>query len=95
MVTRHVSVLLATGVLLFAFAHAAHAAPPQPAQSPQPDDGLVPQAGQALIIDHTCTDLSKIPSYWIEQARKLTVHYAHTSHGEQILNGLRKLAEIN
>jgi len=46
------------------------------------------QAGQAIIIDHTTTDISKIPDYWIEQAKKVAVHYAHTSHGSQVLSGL-------
>ena len=40
------------------------------------------QAGEAIIVDHTCTDLSKIPDYWIEEARELLrVSYGHTSHG--------------
>ncbi|RPI30296.1 MAG: hypothetical protein EHM70_14250 [Chloroflexota bacterium] len=50
------------------------------------------QAG-AVIIDHTTTDISKIPDYWLEQAKKLTVHYAHTSHGSQIISGLGWLEE--
>lgn len=41
-----------------------------------------------IIIDHTCTDLSKVPACWIEQAKLLTFHYAHTSHGSQIISGL-------
>jgi len=47
----------------------------------------------AVIVDHRHTDISQIPDYWIEQARKLTVHYAHTSHGGQVLTGLRWLEE--
>ena len=43
---------------------------------------------QAIIIDHQHTDVSQIPDYWIEQARQYAVHYAHTSHGSQILSGL-------
>ena len=30
-------------------------------------------AASPIIIDHTCTDLSKIPDYWIEQAKELTI----------------------
>lgn len=45
----------------------------------------------AILIDHTCTDLSKIPDYWIEQAKELAIHYAHTSHGSQINSGLETL----
>lgn len=42
----------------------------------------------AIIVDHTSTDLSQIPDYWLAQARKLTFHFAHTSHGSQLLTGL-------
>jgi PKD repeat protein len=53
------------------------------------------QTGGGLIIDHTCTDLSKIPSFWIEQAKQLTIHYAHTSHGSQINSGLENLESLD
>lgn len=46
---------------------------------------------EAIIIDHTCTDVSQIPAYWIEQAKQLAIHYAHTSHGSQITSGLVNL----
>lgn len=47
----------------------------------------------ALIIDHKCTDLLKIPQEWIKEARKrFKLHYAHTSHGEQITTGLQLLS---
>ncbi len=42
---------------------------------------------QALIIDHTCTNIDAIPEYWIDQAKQLTIHYAHTSHGSQVNSG--------
>jgi hypothetical protein len=45
----------------------------------------------ALIIDHTTTDISQIPDYWLAQAKLLTFHYAHTSHGSQITTGLQWL----
>jgi uncharacterized repeat protein (TIGR01451 family) len=64
-----------------------------------PGDGqqslVGPLAGPAIIIDHTCTDLSKIPAYWLEEAKKLTFHYAHTSHGSQIETGLEYLEQQN
>lgn len=41
-----------------------------------------------IIINHTCTDISKIPPYWLNKAKELTFHYAHTSHGSQIVTGL-------
>ncbi|MCU0578954.1 MAG: hypothetical protein MUF69_05335 [Desulfobacterota bacterium] len=45
----------------------------------------------AIIVDHACTDISKIPDYWLERATLLTLHYAHTSHGGQINSGLEWL----
>ncbi len=48
-------------------------------------------AASAIIIDHSYTDISRVPDYWIEQAKKLVVHYAHTSHGSQVLSGLEWL----
>jgi len=55
------------------------------------------QAGahQAIVVDHTCTDISRVPEYWIEQARELAFHYAHTSHGSQIMSGLEKLEVVD
>jgi hypothetical protein len=60
----------------------------------------VPAAGRAatsapIIVDHTCTDLAQIPATWLERASQLTLHYAHTSHGSQIISGIQKLAEVN
>lgn len=48
-------------------------------------------AAEPIIIDHTCTDISQIPEYWLEEAKKLTIHYAHTSHGSQINSGILNL----
>lgn len=46
----------------------------------------------ALIIDHTCTDLSQIPDEWIDSAQaNLRLHYAHTSHGGQLTTGLSRI----
>ena len=49
---------------------------------------LLNSAPGAIVVDHRHTDISQIPNYWIMQARKLVVHYAHTSHGGQVLSGL-------
>jgi hypothetical protein len=49
-------------------------------------------ADQAIIIDHTTTDLSKIPPFWINKAKELLRNsYGHTSHGGQPISGLRAL----
>ncbi len=51
-------------------------------------------SGQRLIIDHTCTDLSKIPTTWIERAEQDVVWlYGHTSHGSQIVSGVEQIAK--
>ncbi len=47
------------------------------------------QASGPIIIDHTTTDLSQVPDFWIEQAKTLLrVSYGHTSHGSQIITGM-------
>jgi hypothetical protein len=66
----------------------------QPTPPPPAEPVTVP-SGQAIIIDHTCTDLSKIPGHWIEEAKKLTLHYGHTSHGSQIISGIQRLEEAD
>jgi uncharacterized repeat protein (TIGR01451 family) len=51
-------------------------------------------ATQPVIADHTATDLSKIPQYWIEQAKaNLRLSYGHTSHGSQPVAGMRVLMD--
>ena len=45
-----------------------------------------------IIIDHTTTDISRIPPYWIDQAKQLLrLSYGHTSHGSQLVSGLDAL----
>ncbi len=49
-----------------------------------------------LVIDHTCIDLDMIPSEWIDSAQDdIRVHYAHTSHGGQITEGLYLIESEN
>jgi len=44
---------------------------------------------QGITIDHNCTDLSQIPSEWIEAVFDgAKLHYGHTSHGSQLTTGL-------
>ncbi len=44
---------------------------------------------EAVIIDHTCTEISQIPAAWVDSVQSLLkLHYAHTSHGGQLLTGL-------
>lgn len=48
---------------------------------------------EPIIIDHTCTDVSQIPDSWINKVKDtIKLHYAHTSHGEQLIAGIKRLA---
>lgn len=53
--------------------------------------GAASALADAIIIDHTCADLSQIPQTWIEQAQTLCLHYGHTSHGTQLITGLSRI----
>ncbi|MBN1880254.1 hypothetical protein JW823_09115 [bacterium] len=57
--------------------------------------GSITWAQERIIINHNCTDLTQIPAYWIEAAKDLTLHYAHTSHGSQLMSGAQTLETIN
>lgn len=49
-------------------------------------------ASGAIIIDHTCTDISKLPEYWINKAKNDSkISYGHTSHRSQIITGMNLL----
>jgi hypothetical protein len=68
---------------------------PDPTQTatPQPSATASP-TGDYLIVDHNAVaDFENIPDYWLEQAKQLTIHYAHTSHGSQINSGLAYLEQ--
>jgi hypothetical protein len=56
---------------------------------------LSARAQDAIIVDHKCTRIQTVPDVWIEQAKLLTIHYAHTSHGSQITSGLALLETID
>ena len=48
--------------------------------------------GQAIITDHSCTDITVIPEDAINEAKnKLHIGYGHTSHGSQITSGMSGL----
>ena len=45
-------------------------------------------------VDHRCTDLSAVPTQWIEAVQNGTrLHYAHTSHGGQLTEGLQSIED--
>jgi hypothetical protein len=46
-------------------------------------------SAQALIIDHTCTNLAAVPVEYIVAAKaQFKMTYGHTSHGSQIITGM-------
>ncbi|MBN2772892.1 MAG: T9SS type A sorting domain-containing protein [Prolixibacteraceae bacterium] len=47
---------------------------------------------QGVIVDHTSTDITKIPIEYIQQAKEsLHIGYGHTSHGSQLTTGMTGL----
>ncbi|HGY10702.1 MAG TPA: hypothetical protein ENK37_11745 [Oceanithermus profundus] len=51
------------------------------------------QTSQALIVGHEHTDPAAIPAEWIARVKAdLHVVYNHTSHGSQLITGMRALA---
>ncbi len=52
--------------------------------------------GQGMIIDHTCTDLTRIPATYLDKARTtFKLAYGHTSHGSQLVSGMQALRQSN
>ncbi len=50
---------------------------------------------QGTIIDHNCTDITKIPESAINQAKQtLHIGYGHTSHGSQLTTGMTGLVSF-
>ncbi len=51
--------------------------------------------GGPIIVDHTCTDITRVPQAWIEAAKStLHIGYGHTSHGSQLTSGMSGLVEF-
>jgi hypothetical protein len=66
------------------------------AEAPAPTVGATSAApsGEAILIDHTCTDLSQVPPRWLEQAKQDVVWvYGSTSHGTQLWTGAEHLRD--
>jgi len=57
---------------------------------------LIHSKTNAIIIDHRYTDISSISDKTIENTvKKLNIVYGHTSHGSQIMDGLRGLCNYD
>lgn len=54
----------------------------------------LPAGDAAIVVDHTSTDLSRIPDQWLAKAREqVTFIYGHTSHGSQLVSGAEYLRD--
>lgn len=53
------------------------------------------QSNQSIVVNHNNTDIQQIPDIWIAAAKPYVVHFAHTSHGSQILSGLNWLEQMD
>lgn len=52
-----------------------------------------PPQDQAIIVDHTTTNLGRIPARWLEEAKRAVVWaYGSTSHGTQLWAGAEYLS---
>jgi hypothetical protein len=59
---------------------------------------MLPQSlmAQTIIVNHLCTDLSQIPTQWIDSAKNnLKIAYGHTSHGSQLITGMNALVSVH
>jgi hypothetical protein len=63
---------------------------------PITEDACLASWPGGLIIDHNCIEIDLIPSDWIESGQdNMRIHYAHTSHGDQITAGLSRIESDN
>jgi hypothetical protein len=70
-------------------------APPTATPARSSQAASPPPTGQAIVIDHTTTDLTQIPPEWLERARQGVVWaYGSTSHGTQLWVGADYLGEV-
>jgi hypothetical protein len=54
-----------------------------------------PVAGQAIVVNHHHTDITRIPAEWIEAAKhNVAWAYGHTSHGSQLVSGAEYLNRV-
>ncbi len=64
-----------------------------PTPPASPDTPQLPADDGAIVIDHACTDLSRIPPAWLAEARQhVAFVYGHTSHGSQLVSGAEYLS---
>ncbi|MEW6071374.1 MAG: PKD domain-containing protein [Planctomycetota bacterium] len=53
---------------------------------------LIRAGGEEIVADHTTLDIAQVPASWVQAAKQsLHIAYGHTSHGSQIITGVRFL----
>lgn len=78
-------------VVLVALAGCGTSGSSEPDVNPPPPPPPPPPSG-SLVVDHRAVqEFARIPDEWLDAARALRIHYAHTSHGSQILSGMAQL----
>jgi uncharacterized repeat protein (TIGR01451 family) len=66
--------------------------PVQPVHAAASERARNAASNRAIIVDHTCTDITAVPQEWIEEAKRtLHIGYGHTSHGSQLTSGMTGL----
>lgn len=57
-------------------------------------DVIAAPLDEPVIINHLNTNLSEIPTGWINEAKEsLTIAYGHTSHGSQLVCGMNVIKD--
>jgi hypothetical protein len=86
--------IILIGALLSSFCQAqtpGQAGPPPARATEIPPAPAAPAA--AILVDHTATDITRIPAQWIEAAKQnVRWVYGSTSHGTQLVSGAQFLS---
>lgn len=57
--------------------------------------GVTPCRAAPLVIDHTCADISRVPTNWIAQVKqRFHIAYGHTSDGSRLTTGMTGLVSF-
>lgn len=55
-----------------------------------------PLPSGVIIADHRAVAaFDAIPAQWLSEAKKISLHFAHTSHGSQIVSGIEALEKVS
>jgi uncharacterized repeat protein (TIGR01451 family) len=92
---RIYGLLLKVAMLTILAAAAVVSASMQTVAAPETVNTQSNATAEAIIVDHSTTDITAIPQAWIEEAkRELHIFYGHTSHGHQLTQGMAELVSF-